>query len=362
MKIGLSMPSPAEVARGERQLAYSQKAQESRDKRNKARADALGNARVAIDRALAGYRRIEDLDVVDVRIRTPFVYSEDPRRTRPRTERLSLAAEIESRPMMTKLVARRSYALRLLLSAIYVAHMESRPGMAFRNEHPNNFAEHGRDPWLTLAGLHADVPAARRRDLRRALNTALDKLVALNLVALNSDSHAAGKYAKFALLREDGSSRRYSVPAVDAATTKHAIALPVDFFRQGWHLVLTDLEIVTLLAIIDLTNMTARKPRSDDPADQGVGLGQVQRYTRYGLSDEAYNSIHALHRCGLIDVVDPMPQRRNGRLPAHFYAPAGDGEITQSNSQIPYRLIYPSRRNTVGFAPQAFATMLGTLQ
>jgi hypothetical protein len=317
---------------------------------------------VAIERALAAYRRIEDPNVVDVRIRTPFVYTEDPRRTRPQLERRSLAADVESRPMMTKLVARRSSGLRLLVSAIYVAHMESQPGSAFKNNHPNIFAEHGRDSWLTLAGLQADVPTARRRDLRRALNTALDKLVALNLVALESNSTAAGKYAKFTLLREDGSARKYSVPAVDAAATKHAIGLPVDFFRQGWHLVLTDLEIVTLLAIIDLTDLTARKPRSDDPADQGVGLGQVQRDTRYGLSDEAYNSIHALHRCGLIDVVDPMPQRRNGRLPAHFYAPPGDGEITQSNSQIPYRLIYPSKRSTDGFAPPAVATMLGALQ
>jgi hypothetical protein len=264
--------------------------------------------------------------------------------------------------MMTKLVARRSYGLSLLLSAIYVAHMESQPGSAFKNSHPNIFAEHGRDSWLTLAGLQADVPTARRRDLRRALNTALDKLVTLNLVALDSNSTAAGKYAKFALLQEDGSTRKYSVPAVDAASTKHAIGLPVNFFRQGWHLVLTDLEVVTLLAIIDLTDMTAKKPRTDDPADQGVGLGRVQRDERYGLSDEAYNSIHTLDRCGLIDVIDPMPLRRNGRLPARFYKPATEGDMAESNSQVPYRLIYPSKRNADGFAQPALTTMLGTLQ
>ena len=124
MKIGLPMPSPEEVARGERQLAYTRKAEENRDRRNKLRVKALGNARVAIDRALAAYRRIEDPDVVDVRIRTSFVYTEDPRRTRPLLERRSLAADVESRPIMTKLVARRSSGLRLLLSAIYVAQMD----------------------------------------------------------------------------------------------------------------------------------------------------------------------------------------------------------------------------------------------
>jgi hypothetical protein len=361
MKISFPVPTPEEATRAKRQFEYVQKAEEHRRERNQARAKALQSAGTAIARALAAYRKIEDIDVVDVRIRTPFIYTTDPRRTKPRFEPFALAAEVESRPLMTKLVARRSHALRLLFSAIYVAHMETKPGAAFSNGHPNNLAEHGRDSWLTLTGLQADVSVTNRRGLRRALNTALDKLVAFNLVSLGKDADTAGRYARFALLKEDGSRHQYTVPAVDAARTRNAIGLPVDFFRQGWHLVLTDLELVTLLAIIDLTGLTAKKPRSGDLAEQGVGLGQVQRNQRYGLSDEAYNSIHMLHRCGLIDVVDPMPERRNGRLPAGFYSTLAEGTKTESNSQIPYRVIYPSSRQTAALAQPALKTMLDVL-
>jgi hypothetical protein len=352
----------AAVAKTERRMAYTKQAEERRQHRNQERADALKNNETGIRKALEAYRRLEDPDVQNVRLRTRFIYTDDKRRRGPRTQPYSLAADIESRPVMTKLVARQSHALKLLLTVIYVAHMSTSPGSAFDNRHPNNMSEHGRAPWLALSGMSPDVPFHRRRYLRRTLNTALDKLADLNLIALSTTSETAGKYRGFTVLREDGSGRKYTVPGEQAASTRTAIVVPVDLFRQGWHLVLTDLEVVMLLAIIDFTGFTGNVLRSGDPAEVGVGLGIDLRNERYGLSGEAYHSIHMLHKCGLIDVVDPMPQRRNGKLPASFFDGYSTSDATESNSQIPYRLIYPSVRIDQAFQQPAMSTILEHLQ
>jgi hypothetical protein len=38
------------------------------------------------------------------------------------------------------------------------------------------------------------------------------------------------------------------------------------------------------------------------------------RWTRYGLSDEAYSSAHELDEFGLVTRLDTMPHRRRGRV------------------------------------------------
>jgi hypothetical protein len=350
------------IVKAERQAAYVQQVEQRRLLRNQARAQALKDNESAIRKALEAYRRLEDPDIQDVRLRTRFIYTDDKRRQAPHNPPYSLAADVETRPMMTKLVARRSQALKLLLTVIYVAHMHASPGSAFDNNHPNTLAEHGRPPWLVLSGMSPDVPFQHRRYLRRSLNSALDRLAASNVVALAKTTQTAGRYNGFTVMREDGSGHRYTVPAGQVTSTGAAVVLPVDFFRQGWHLVLTDLEIVTLLAIIDLTGFTANVARSDDVAEVGVGLGIDLRRDRYGLSGEAYHSIHMLHQVGIIDVVDPMPQRRNGRLPSTFFDSDSGAAITESNSQIPYRLVYPSIRNVQAFQQPAMSTVLAHLQ
>lgn len=86
------------------------------------------------------------------------------------------------------------------------------------------------------------------------------------------------------------------------------------------------------------------------------------RYRLIEVIGEAYHSIHMLHKCGLIDVVDPMPRRRNGRLPSSFFDSCSGSGTTESNSQIPYRLVYPSRRNDQAFQQPAMSTILEHLQ
>ncbi|TQC41943.1 hypothetical protein EEB14_51760 [Rhodococcus sp. WS4] len=90
----------------------------------------------------------------------------------------------------------------------------------------------------------------------------------------------------------------------------------------------------------------------------GVDLKEAVRYTTYGLSGEAYNSIHMLARFGLITLIDPIPNRRNP-TPAKLrpITPPGDDEKADSNSRVPYRLIYPHTTDRI----QQFRPALGTI-
>ncbi len=128
-----------------------------------------------------------------------------------------------------------------------------------------------------------------------------------------------------------------------------------DFFRHGWHLVLTDHELVTLLAIIDRTGYIRRVERSRELHDMGVDLKEAVRYTTYGLSGEAYNSIHMLARFGLINLIDPMPDRRNPtpRSPN----PSPSPETTRKPTPTAERLIYPPTTDRI----QQFRPALGTV-
>ncbi|MBH0118002.1 hypothetical protein I0Q12_00020 [Rhodococcus sp. CX] len=255
--------------------------------------------------------------------------------------------------------------------------METPPGARFINRHPNINPKDSRDSWLTLAGLADDVRVDQRRGLRRKFNTAVDGLRAHDLISLEGAAGQAGRYRSFTLQKEDASNTPYTVPGDDTAR-REAITLPTAFFLQGWHLVLTDLELVTLLAIIDRTGQLRLVPRSGELRDKGVDLKKQVRFETYGLSDEAYNTVHMLDRFGLIDVEDPMPNRSNPArfaallLPtdkadesanttphdAHSNAPGGKSD---SNERVPYRLIYPSETAGIDQFPPALDTVLGVL-
>ncbi|MEH6821780.1 MAG: hypothetical protein V7706_17725 [Dietzia psychralcaliphila] len=262
---------------------------------------------------------------------------------------------------MTKLVARRRHSLRLLLTAFFIARLTTEPGKQFINNRPNT-PNSGEASWMTLAGFHVNVPATKTRDRRRKFNTALDALDQHNLVALVGKPGAAGRYRNFSLLTEDGRGATYKVPG-DDLPSREAISVPADFFRQGWHLVLTDHELVTFLAIIDRTGHLSMAKREEGVRYVGVDLKKDVRKSTYGISDEAYNSVHQLHRFGLIELVDPMPNRQN---PHPYFPPLGSNKysIAPENDEVPperlpYRLIY--RPDTAASYPNALERVLGVL-
>lgn len=63
------------------------------------------------------------------------------------------------------------------------------------------------------------------------------------------------------------------------------------------------------------------------------------REQKYGLSGEAYESIHELDEFGLIDIHDPMPERRRGKI--RSWRPVRGRRILDSSAATPvsYRLI-----------------------
>lgn len=333
--------------------------QEAHDQQRRVELDQV--RRKGITRALSAYENLGNHDVLSIRIRAGFIRTSDPRRTSEAVEPYTLGSEVRSRPPMTKLVDRRRHSLRLLLTAFFVARLTTEPGKKFVNNRPNTPSS-GDASWMTLAGLHLNVPATKTRDRRRKFNTAIDALDRHNLVALVGEAGVAGRYRGFSLLSEDGSGTDYRVPG-DELPSREAISVPADFFRQGWHLVLTDQEIVTYLAIIDRTGHLRMATRTDSDRDVGVDLKREVRYGTYGISDEAYSSVHQLHRFGLIELRDPMPNRRN---PGRHYPPLpwDENAVVPETAEVPperlpYRLIY--RPDTAAVYQNALERVLDVL-
>lgn len=136
------------------------------------------------------------------------------------------------------------------------------------------------------------------------------------------------------------------------------IRVPRVFFERGWHLVLEPGELATFLAVVELTQRLAGKARTSSK-DLGVALGQTVRWERYGLSEDTYlEAIHALDEFGLIDVVDPMPNRRRGKISSsRKITPIGE-----SDAQIPYRVVYPASTVNPTYQADAVDVVLGRLE
>lgn len=118
------------------------------------------------------------------------------------------------------------------------------------------------------------------------------------------------RYANSTFCREDGSGRNYVIPRGTPAAPKH-LCIPTEFFTTGWHLVLTLNELTTFLAVCHVADLRLQHDRSTV-----MFLAEWFRYSMLGLTDEAYVSIHELAEFGLIEVTDPMPNRKRGRIQA----------------------------------------------
>jgi hypothetical protein len=122
-----------------------------------------------------------------------------------------------------------------------------------------------------------------RREQNLRLTGALAKLDAQQLVSVGAPG-TAGRFDGFRVNRENGSQHIYEVPA-DVASTK-TIPVPAAFFRAGWHLVLTNEELATLLIVIEQTQRLRLVTRTG-PDDVGIGLPESVRWAWYGLAGEA---------------------------------------------------------------------------
>jgi hypothetical protein len=290
----------------------------------------------------------------EVRIRQAFVRLATPRRIQSEADNGTPAdqssrldrsrADWMTRPPAAKLVVRRSYALSFYLSVIYLAHLESGTKGHLDNERGNAARMDGRASWATVVGLGGG-PTTRAR--RARVCRALDVLESARLVDL---AHENGfvSYERFRVLRDDGDESPYTVPGQDS---RAYLVLPASFFYNGWHLVLEPREIVMMLAIIDMTRKVAQRQTDDYP---GVALPEIERWRYYGLSGETYEAIHELAEFGLIDIHDPMPNRRRGRITQHASRPMDD---ETGLAPIPYRFTYDISK----FDRDAYATVTSSL-
>jgi hypothetical protein len=289
---------------------------------------------LSIRRAVEAYARLDAGSVPHIGLRTGFIRLDPPRPVLEEPEEASadrqkaLQADLASRPPLTKLIHRKTNALQVYLTAIYLAHLDGQPGKSFRNERRNAVKAGGQDSWALLAGL-AGLGSPRARRLR--VTRTLAELASNELVAIGPDG-LRDRFEFFELCREDGSHRRYSPPGAASG----AVLLPAAFFAHGWHLVLEPKEIATLLAIVEMTRSIVAAG-----IDNSIALPEVVRWERFGLSGEAYESIHELEEFGLISIRDPMPNRRRGKVrpPSPDERSAAETD-EQSFEPVPYRFTH----------------------
>jgi hypothetical protein len=256
----------------------------------------------AIKRATDRYEFLDRGEQPEIRIRRTFVRLDPSRPPEedeawPETVREKLKADVDSRPPLTKLIHRPSNALQMYLSLLYVAQLEFEPGTRWTNERDNT----GRGGWGELCGLR--VPAAASKELNLRVTRALGKLADHDLVRVG-EWKSRNRFDGFNLHRED-KQQTYFTPSASESRS-----LPAAFFRAGWHLVLTNNEMATLLAVLEQTG----QPRARRDAELvGVALPLSMRWRFYGLAPEAFAARHELEEFGLIEQFDPM-DRTDGKL------------------------------------------------
>lgn len=263
----------------------------------------LDEQATAIKRATDRYEILDRGEQPEIRIRRSFIRLPDTGRppeedeSWPETMRDKLKADVYTRPPLTKLIHRPSNALQMYLSLLYVAQLEFEPGTRWVNERENT----GRGGWGELCGLRA--PATSSRELNLRVTRALGKLADHDLVRVG-EWRSRNRFDGFTLHRED-KQETYLAPSANASRS-----LPVAFFTAGWHLVLTNNEMATLLAVLEQTG----QPRARKDAELiGVALPLSMRWRFYGLAPETFAARHELEEFGLIEQFDPM-DRTGGKL------------------------------------------------
>jgi hypothetical protein len=355
---GASTPTPAED--DERRLAYRLRSLETLGIQREVRAQALDASARAIRAACEEYRRTDQGNRPRIGIHPAFVHAGSEmtdRRTRDRAIVMNADADADSegeetadagedaaeptdegiaaardrlllnRPPCARLVHRKSPALSVYLTAIYLAQTDEKAGAT--NLRHNTNARDGRSSWVRACALTGPSLRARRLSLTRAL----DRLSKVELVRLAS---TGDRFTGWQLLEEDASGRAYRLPS---AEDNRLINLPPAFFWNGWHLVLKPTELNVLLAVLDLTRRLKYGKRDPAVVDRGVALPESVREIRYGISGETYMAIHELEEFGLLKIDDPMPNRRRGKIRPATPAQRANAEADDTTLEPkPYQL------------------------
>jgi hypothetical protein len=324
-----------ELQRSARQADWRAKSIEKLRASRTRRLERLMTQEASIRRAVDVYRELDLGDVPWIRIRQQFVRLDEPR-DMARIKMSSGAArqrlDLESRPPLTRLINRKSHALALYMTAAYLAHIELQSRQSFVSDRRNATLKGKIQPWSVVLGVHAP---GENRVSRARIVRALDELRVTRLVVFPRTAQPNDSYNGWRLLSDDDSGRIYRVPGEDY---RRVIRLPAHFFYNGWHLVMEPTELAMLLAVLDMTNRISYRGRKKTDG-VGVALPTSVREDFYGISGETYTHVHELEEFGLMELHDPMPHRRGGKISS---GSAGQAELPgtkDSPAPEPYRFV-----------------------
>lgn len=249
----------------------------------------------------------------NLRIRIEFAMRTDPA---PPTGNLTdrLLPPRNERPPATRLVSPRGIALRLYLTALFIA--QSRPpGTVPGNKLPLADAD-APVSWIDLIAMTSERRSVRpdntQRQMKlRQLHDALRRLSSpeVRLVELpNLQRSPSGKYEGFLLMREGGApiggggeNQPYTVPSAESKT----MYLPGGLFLNDWMHVLEDSELTFVLMLACLRSRFDKMP---------VFATSEARLLQFGLGRDAYDSHRTLSQLGIVRVhAGPHPGRRLGK-------------------------------------------------
>ena len=250
---------------------------------------------------------VENVHDDGVRITRSFVRLSRPRtRPQPAAEggpppRVARLEDLRTRPPCTRLVGRHSNALPLYLIMLCAAQGDYPPGARVP---PGG----GRPYWPATTGSYSSLMGLRHLDRRNRtlhLNRALLELYGAGLIELPA-AGSRSRYANFELRSDEGGGGAYRPPS---PTRGDQLKVPLEFFSNGWHLVLKPTEIANLLMLIDRMQL----PGVSRILDR-VGAREEDRWGTYGVTTEVYETHRELAEFGLVELHDVVPGRRLGKV------------------------------------------------
>ncbi|MGX5769755.1 hypothetical protein ACWKWN_03275 [Microbacterium trichothecenolyticum] len=200
-------------------------------------------------------------------------------------------------PAIPRLVGRKGESIRLFLAMKLVEHAIE---LGRTNLRALQDVSHRRAPhiasWPVLLGYPSDLS---ERAVRQRLERSLLALEGAALVALG----------------EPGANGRFRTASTRTPSRQGSanVRLPIDFFLNGWHVVLTPPEIALYLALRAARDVYRRR------ATETVFIPRAVRLEKFHLSDEMYTSHSELAEFALLETSDPEPRRRRGRIQKHAY-------------------------------------------
>lgn len=251
-------------------------------------------------------------------LRSGFVFRQDPAAVSGDASDRLLPPP-EERPPATRLASPRGIALKVFLTAAFVAQSRS-PGERPTNTLPLNdldavsWVDLFATPAVRGGGLktYASIRDKKARQLQHALVRLSSPEV--QLVHLPNAPKSVGKYEGFLLLHEQGTpygggenSDRYTVPGQDRREL--LLSLPAGLFTNGWIHLLEDSELAFLLMIAWLHARFGHQP---------VFAASDIRLLQFGLGKDAYEAHRMLNRFGLVEVQEDADRYFEGGKIAGF--------------------------------------------